>query len=114
MSELSFDARVQPPMANGEVVFEAPWQSRVFGMAVALAESGFYDWSDFQQALIEEVAHWDAGQSVAVATTETEYPYFELFQNALMKLMVDKVHLAHDEVETLAQAIADLPHGHDH
>ena len=27
-----------PPAANGEVVFEAPWQGRVFAMARLLAE----------------------------------------------------------------------------
>ena len=29
-----------PPRANGELVFEAPWESRAFGVAVALHESG--------------------------------------------------------------------------
>ena len=29
-----------PPRSNGELVFEAPWESRSFGMAVALSEPG--------------------------------------------------------------------------
>ena len=27
-----------PPRANGELVFEAPWESRAFGIAIALVE----------------------------------------------------------------------------
>ena len=114
MSELNFDDRVQPPMANGEVVFEAPWQSRVFGMAVTLAERGLYDWSDFQQALIEEVTRWDIEQGSTAASHDNEYPYFELFQNALTNLIVANLHLVPGEVENLAQDFASLPHGHDH
>ena len=30
-----------PPRSNGELVFEAPWESRSFGMAVALSEARY-------------------------------------------------------------------------
>ena len=39
LNELLLDGRIAPPTANGEVVFEAPWQGRVFGMARLLAEA---------------------------------------------------------------------------
>lgn len=44
------------PRKNGELVFEEPWQGRVFGMAVALHESGLYEWEEFRQALIAHIA----------------------------------------------------------
>jgi nitrile hydratase accessory protein len=44
------------PRKNGELVFEAPWQSRAFGMAVALSEQGAYEWETFRRHLIEEIA----------------------------------------------------------
>jgi nitrile hydratase accessory protein len=44
------------PRKNGELVFEEPWQGRVFGMAVALHERGLYDWEEFRQALIGRIA----------------------------------------------------------
>mgnify|MGYP001409094603 CR=1 FL=1 len=53
MSEVQLFGRYEPPMANGEVFFEAPWQGRVFAMAVTLAEQGCMAWSDFQGMLIE-------------------------------------------------------------
>ena len=40
------------PRKNGELVFEAPWQARAFGMAVALAQQGRYAWDDFRCQLI--------------------------------------------------------------
>lgn len=49
-----------PPRANGELVFDAPWQSRAFGVAAALAEAGRLDWPDFQAALISSVGKADA------------------------------------------------------
>ena len=43
------------PRKNGELVFEEPWQSRAFGMAVALSEQGAYRWEEFRRHLIEEI-----------------------------------------------------------
>lgn len=47
--------------------FDAPWQARAFGIAVALAdeggEDGRYDWTAFQSRLIEEIGGAaDAGE----------------------------------------------------
>jgi cobaltochelatase CobN len=50
------EGRAALPRKNGELVFEEPWQGRVFGMAVALHERGLYDWEEFRQALITHVA----------------------------------------------------------
>jgi cobaltochelatase CobN len=49
------------PRKNGELVFDAPWQARVFGMAVALSEGARYDWEEFRQELIRAVAETEAG-----------------------------------------------------
>ena len=48
------------PRRNGELVFDAPWQGRVFGMAVALSERGLFPWEEFRQALIREIAAAEA------------------------------------------------------
>ena len=72
MSDLDvpLTGRYEPPLENGEIVFEAPWQGRVFGMAVRLAEEDVFDWSEFQSSLISVVAEWDAQQHAA----EEQYP----------------------------------------
>ena len=44
------------PRQNGERVFATPWEARAFGLAVALQESGAYEWRDFSAALAAETA----------------------------------------------------------
>jgi nitrile hydratase accessory protein len=43
------------PRKNGELVFVAPWEGRVFGMAVILHEKGVYPWDDFRAELVDEI-----------------------------------------------------------
>jgi nitrile hydratase accessory protein len=54
------DGAAAVPRKNGELVFESPWQGRVFGMAVALSEQGLFPWEEFRQTLIAEVSAADA------------------------------------------------------
>ncbi len=43
------------PRRNGELVFAAPWEGRAFGMAMALAEAGVFEWEDFRRRLIDRI-----------------------------------------------------------
>ncbi len=104
---------LQPPMANGEVVFEEPWQGRVFGMAVALVEAGHFEWDVLQQSLIEVIEEW-TNATKDVAADDGEYPYYDLFQRALMRVLDDTGVVGSDVVEGLASEYAARPHGHDH
>jgi nitrile hydratase accessory protein len=54
------EGRAALPRKNGELVFEEPWQSRAFGMAVALHERGLFEWEEFRQALIARIAAAEA------------------------------------------------------
>ena len=100
---------LQPPMANGEVLFEAPWHGRVFGMAVALHEAGVFAWDEFQSQLIAQIGAWDRQQHGA-----DEYLYYDHFQAALQQLMVSKNLLSADALAHRQAHLAELPHGHDH
>ena len=101
---------LQPPMANGEVVFEAPWQSRVFGMAVSLCEQGLYTWPEFQANLIQAIGEWDRN---ALEAEET-YRYFDHFSDALIATLEAKGVLGGQDVDLLAAEFKNRPHGHDH
>jgi len=48
------------PRKNGELVFEEPWEGRVFGMAVALHEGRLYAWEEFQRQLIARISEAEA------------------------------------------------------
>lgn len=105
-SPLALDGPAAPPMANGEVIFEEPWQGRVFGMARALCEAGHYDWDEFRDKLIAEIAlHDGSGQT---------YRYFDHFHAALQSLLVEKSLLGADDIARRTEEFAARPHGHDH
>ena len=93
-------------MANGEVLFEAPWQGRVFGMAAALADAGVFSWSAFQAALIEEIASAPEG--------EGEYAYYDHFQRALERLLSEGDFVDRARLEVVSAELLARPHGHDH
>ena len=79
------------PRKNGELVFEAPWEGRAFGMAVALNENGEYDWSEFQNLLAAEIADAEQGHDSST--------YYERWLASLEKLLLDKGMLEAKELE---------------
>ena len=68
------------PRQNGELVFDTPWEARAFGLAVALQESGVYEWRDFSVALAAEIA-----TAERAGNTST---YYERWLASLEKLLV--------------------------
>ena len=88
----NMEEKLALPRSNGELVFEAPWEGRAFGMAVALNEEGRYDWGEFQGRLADEIAdaeHADASSS-----------YYERWLASLERLLLEKGILTPEELET--------------
>jgi nitrile hydratase accessory protein len=79
------------PRKNGELVFEEPWQGRVFGMAVALHEQGVYEWEEFRQALIADIA--------AAEARGGPFVYYEIWLATFEELLGRKGLLTPEEVE---------------
>ena len=74
---------LDPPRRNGELAFDAPWQSTVFALAVAVIEHAFGgDREPFRQQLIAAIAD------------QPGRPYWESWTTAL---------------EALAQALPGQP-----
>ena len=86
------------PRRNGELVFAEPWEGRAFGLAVALNESGAYDWSDFSERLIEETAA-DERQGIHVN-------YYQRWLRALERLALDHSLLTPAELEARTMTLA--------
>ena len=97
------------PRRNGEPVFNEPWESRIFGAAVALCEQGLFEWDEFRERLIAEIAAADTGPG---ASTGPQSSYYERFLSALERLLIDKGICAREEIERLANA--ELSDEHDH
>jgi len=88
------------PRKNGELVFDSPWQSRVFGIAVGLAERGFFQWDEFRDRLIAEVA----GAAPAASGESSATVYYRQWTAALEKLLRHKGVLSdHDLAQRTEQ-----------
>lgn len=79
-------------------VFDADWQRRAFGIAVALSEFGHYRWTDFQQELIGAIGSWASAPSDQAGRWE----YYEHWVEALGRLvnergMLEDGYVAPDE-----------------
>jgi cobaltochelatase CobN len=79
------------PRRNGELVFEAPWEGRAFGMAVATHEDGQFDWEDFRQRLIAQIAGADARGD--------ESSYYERWVAAFEELLSSQGIVSPEELE---------------
>jgi nitrile hydratase accessory protein len=114
--ELATDGPAAPLRLNGELVFDAPWQSRVFGITAALADEGRLDWPDFQAALIRRVSAADVAD--AAPTTGTPDGYWRCWLEALGDVAanagsVDSATWSDRSVE-FANRAPGHDHGHDH
>jgi nitrile hydratase accessory protein len=98
-----------PPRDNGELVFAAPWESRAFGLALALTETGLIDWEDFRQALIREIGDWEAAHPSGEG-----WSYYECWLRALERTATTKGLVAPRALADRAEQLTALPAGHDH
>jgi nitrile hydratase accessory protein len=87
------DGDLAYPRKNGEPVFDAPWQSRAFGMVVGLHTAGLYPWDDFKDLLIDEIA---AGPCAAAPAGSPEYYY--QWVDAFCRLLVSKGIISGEEM----------------
>ena len=97
--------QVALPRKNGELVFEAPWEARAFGLAVALNEAGVYPWRDFSQGLAAETA--------ALERQGTPASYYERWLETLEKLAIARGLVTLDELDARTAEYAFSAH-HEH
>ena len=107
--QLDLAGPAAPPRQNGELVFEAPWESRLFGLTMALCQAGIFEWEEFRRLLIEEIGAFDTSG----AAPET-YRYYARWQRAFERLLAAKGVCAESELDARARALAARPPGHDH
>src|SRR5258708_26370914 len=104
----NMDDRVALPRKNGELVFDAPWEARAFGLAVALNEIGLYPWPDFSQALAAEIA---TCEQQGLASN-----YYERWLASLERLVIATGTITREELDawTAQQALDDQDDHHHH
>ena len=103
---LEIDGPAAPPRSNGELVFAAPWESRAFGLAMALHDGGFFEWEAFRQQLIAAVARAEAAGG--------EFSYYRCWLEALQTLLDSSGVVDLASVEERTAELACRPSGYDH
>ena len=82
-----------PPRRNGELVFDAPWQGRVFGMAIGVVEHFGLEWKAFQERLIAAIA------------AHPEAPYYDCWVAALEQFLLDYGVLTAGEMDAALRTV---------
>lgn len=100
--DADLEGRVSPPRDNGEIVFAAPWERRVFGLTVALCRSDACEWESFRRRLIRRIAE-----------DETR-PYWKSWAAALEDVLADTSTLGRAELDARQRELLARPPGHDH
>jgi len=90
-----------PPRANGELVFSAPWERRVFGVTMALTNEVF-SYEDFRQRLISRVGE------------APDRPYWQSWAAALEDVLSEACAIDADALDARHRQFLARPHGHDH
>lgn len=95
------DARgpAAPPRKNGELVFNAPWEGRAFGMALAVRAHHTFKWSGLQSLLEKRIA--EAGSS------DDGSRYYVHWMASLEELLVQRGLVTRDDLERRAREYLD-------
>lgn len=108
----ALDSEVALPRSNGELVFDAPWQGRLFGLVVHLCQAGAFEWDEFKTHLIAAIEDSGVGETCDPAV------YYRQFADAFCRLSREKGFFADAEFEgraaAEAQRLAHSDHDHDH
>jgi len=95
---------IAPPQANGELLFDAPWQGRTFGMVHSLVDAGQFSWDEFREQLIIALEQGAVGAE----------RYYECFLQALEQTLAAKALVGEAAIDRKVEEFAARPHGHDH
>jgi nitrile hydratase accessory protein len=77
-----------PPKDNGALCFASPWERQAFGIALALAKQGVFEWDDFRTEMISTIAAWEASHDL----TDPDWNYYDIWLSVLER-MVEKANL---------------------
>jgi nitrile hydratase accessory protein len=104
---VDLDDHLAVPRRNGELVFQAPWEGRVFGMAVALSDSKTYEWDSFRDRLVAEIA--------AAEEHGDESGYYERWLASFERLLLETGMVTAEELDArTAEYAAGVYDEHEH
>ena len=100
------ETQIALPRENGELVFQAPWEARAFGLAVALNEKDLYKWREFSSQLALEIA--------AAEQNNTPSSYYARWIASLEELLIERGLISREQLDARTAEYAIHDHHHDH
>jgi nitrile hydratase accessory protein len=99
---------VELPGDRDQLTFEHPWELRAFALAVAAHHNGYYDWSEFQLALIGAIRRWDGDEE------QSPWRYYEHWLEALETVLSGTGVLKGSELDDRAHTVLTTPRDANH
>jgi nitrile hydratase accessory protein len=100
----------RPPRANGRLCFSEDWERTAFGVALALAKSGRFEWEDFRQNLIEVIRGWETSHDLA----DPSWNYYERWMDALERVAIQSGLVTEGEIDSRVQGLSGAGMSPDH
>lgn len=95
------------PRSNGELIFETPWQGRLFGLVVHLCQVGTFEWGAFKTHLIAVIEESGVSEACDPGVYYRQFgeafcrlaAQLDLFDAAVLehRASMEARHLAHDD-----------------
>lgn len=103
----TMETQIALPRENGDLVFQAPWEARAFGLAVALNEREIYEWREFSAELAAKIAAAEPNNNPA--------NYYAQWIASLAELIVTKGLISREQLDArTAECAAGIHDDHDH
>ena len=93
------------PSDDGAPVFEEPWQAQAFALAVRLSEQGYFTWTEWSEAL---------GEELRTVESDDGSGYYEHWLAALERLVADKKLAEAEQLAERKEAWRDAYHHTPH
>ena len=84
-----------PPRAQGRLLFHRDWERQLYGLAMAVAKEGHFEWESFRQELISAIAAWEQGGCEG----QPRWDYYERYLEALVAVLQQHGVLNADELQ---------------
>lgn len=96
-----------PPRANGGLCFSEEWERQAFGVALALAKQGHFEWEEFRQELITSIGAWETSHDLS----DQSWSYYERWLGALEVAVINSGLSTREEIELRVDAQSADPSG---
>ncbi|TQC45430.1 nitrile hydratase accessory protein [Rhodococcus sp. WS4] len=98
-------------VSEGDTAFTQPWEIRAFAMAVAAYDASQFEWSEFQNSLIDSISAWEerSGRS-----GESSWSYYEHWLAALEDRLAGSGLVRDADLDERTRTVLATPPDRDH